>query len=259
MRVCPLNDLAAIEAYLDTHRLWSAYALGDLDPGYREKCEWFGAQDEGGSLRALALVYHGLEPPALLTMGDAHGIALILGAALRAPRLYVGVLDEHLPALRAHYRLGDHEPMWRMALRPDDFRPRRGAVTHLTPQYTRDLKELYALGGGDAFTPGQVFDGAFFGIEERGRLVAAAGTHVLSETRAAAAVGNVFTHPDYRGRGYAEITTSAVCADLIQRGIRTLVLNVAQSNAVAIHVYEKLGFKKIMPFVEGTAIRKRSN
>lgn len=119
-------------------------------------------------------------------------------------------------------------------------------------QYARRCNAL------DAFTPGQVFAGAFFGVEEQGRLVAAAGTHVLSETYNAAAIGNVFTHPDYRGRGYAQITTSAVCAELARRGIRTIVLNVAQSNAAAIHVYAQLGFKKYAPFIEGVAVRKAS-
>ncbi len=101
-----------------------------------------------------------------------------------------------------------------------------------------------------------VFAGTFFGIEARGVLIATAGTHLVSDTTSTAAVGNVFTHPDHRGRGYAEMTTSAVCAELIRRGIRTIVLNVAQSNAVAIHVYEKLGFKKVVPFIEGVAARK---
>ncbi len=254
MRVRPLADPGAIQAFLETDRLWAAYALADLDPDLYKLSGWYGAEDESG-LHALALLFKGFDPPTLFTMGEPQGIALILGAALRAPRVYMNVRDAHLPAIQAHYRLTSHEPMWRMTLKPSEFRPARGRVTPLTPQYTKDLEQLYTLGGGDAFTPGQVFDGAFFGIEERGRLLAAAGTHVLSETTSAAAVGNVFTHPDHRGKGYAALTTSAVCAELIRRGIRTIVLNVAQSNAAAIHVYEKLGFTRYVPFDEGIAVR----
>jgi len=258
MRIHPLSDWGAIESFLDTDRVWAAYALGDLEPDLRLKSDWYGAEDERG-LTALVLLFKGLDPPALFTMGEPRGIALILGAALRAPRVYLAAREEHLPAIRAHYRFGGLEAMWRMALRPSDFRPARGIVTHLTPQYTRDLERLYTLGGGDAFTPGQVFDGAFFGVEQRGALIAAAGTHVLSEAHSVAAIGNVFTHPDQRGKGYAWLATSAVCADLIRRGIRTIVLNVAQSNAAAIHVYEKLGFRKHLPFFEGIAARKPTN
>ena len=255
MRVRPLNDLGTIHSFLETDRLWAAYALGDLEPALRARCAWYGAEDESG-LRALTLIFKGFTPPALFTMGDRQGIALILGAALRAPHVYLNVRGEHMPAIQAHYRIESLEPMWRMTLKPSEFRPVRGAVTHLTPQYTKDLERLYALGGGDAFTPSQAFAGAFFGIEERGLLIAAAGTHVLSGSYSIAAVGNVFTHPDHRGRGYAALATSAVCAELIRRGIGTIVLNVAHSNATAIHVYEKLGFKKVLPFMEGVAVRR---
>jgi ribosomal protein S18 acetylase RimI-like enzyme len=255
MRVHPLADREKIHAFLETDRRWSAYALADLDPDLYRSTEWYGAETEDGLL-ALAMVFKGFEPPALFTMGDARGIALILGAAMRAPRVYMNVPDEHMLAIRAHYRAAQHAPMWRMTLDPRDFRPVRGVVAELTPQYTRDLEELYTLGGGDAFTPSQVFDGAFYGIEERGRLIAAAGTHVLSEEQSVAAVGNVYTHPDHRGRGYATRTTSAVCANLIRRGIRTIVLNVAKSNEAAIRIYEKLGFRAFLSYNEGVAIRK---
>jgi ribosomal protein S18 acetylase RimI-like enzyme len=255
MRVHPLTDLEAIRRYLETDRVWAAYAIGDLDPALRAQCEWFGAE-ENGALGALALLYNGFDPPALFTMGDWRQLAAIVGTPMRAPAVYLNVLEAHLPAIRAHYRIDAPEPMWRMALKPEDFRPAPGAVKHLTPQYTRDLERLYELGGGDAFSPSQVFAGAFFGVEERGRLIAAAGTHVLSEVYSAAAVGNVFTHPDHRGQGHGARVTSAVCAELARRGIRTIILNVARDNVPAIHIYEKLGFKKYLPFFEGVAIRR---
>lgn len=255
MRVYPLVDFDQIHAFLETDRLWTAYAIGDLEPAMRPLCEWHGAE-EGGQLCALTLLYKGFHPSALFTLGNSQGLALIIGSAMRVPEVYLNAREEHLPTLQAHYRIPTPEPMWRMALKPEEFRPVAGPVTHLTPQYTRELQRLYAMGGGDAFTPSQVFAGAFFGVEERGLLVAAAGTHVLSETYGAAAVGNVFTQPEHRGRGYAARVTSAVCAELIRRGVQTIVLNVSQKNVAAIHIYEKLGFKKSMPFVEGVAVRK---
>jgi predicted GNAT family acetyltransferase len=70
-----------------------------------------------------------------------------------------------------------------------------------------------------------------------------------------AAVGNVCTYPEFRGQGCATRCTSAVCADLLAMGL-DVVLNVAQDNADAIHVYKKLGFHAYCPFVEGIATRK---
>jgi ribosomal protein S18 acetylase RimI-like enzyme len=255
MQAHPLADFEAIQAFLETDRLWAAYALGDLESSMRPQCEWYGAI-AGERTAALALVYDGFTPPALFTMGDGQGIASILGSAMRAPSVYLNVCEEHLPAIQAHYRLESLEPMWRMALQPADFQPVPDGAMPLTLQDIQALKELYALGGGDAFMPGQVFAGVFYGVEERGQLIAAAGTHVLSETYSVAAAGNVFTHPERRGKGYAARATSAVCAELVRRGIRTIILNVARDNAPAIHVYEKLGFKKYLPFIEGVATRK---
>ena len=49
-------------------------------------------------------------------------------------------------------------------------------------------------------------DGVYYGVRVDGRLVAAAGTHVISPTARLAVVGNVMTHVDFRGRGYAKPT-----------------------------------------------------
>jgi predicted GNAT family acetyltransferase len=65
----------------------------------------------------------------------------------------------------------------------------------------------------------------------------------------------VCTYPEYRGRGYATRSTSAVCADLLDMGLQ-VVLNVSRDNADAVHIYSKLGFKAYCPFVEGIAVRK---
>ena len=56
------------------------------------------------------------------------------------------------------------------------------------------------------------------------RLIAAAGTHVVSPQWGVAAVGNVYTHREYRGQGLAKVVTSAVTAELLQQ-CDTVVLN----------------------------------
>jgi predicted GNAT family acetyltransferase len=104
----------------------------------------------------------------------------------------------------------------------------------------------------DAFDASQLASRAFYGVWEAERLVAVAGTHVVSEARGVAAVGNVFTHPAYRGRGLATITTAAVVEDLLRRpGMTTIVLNVARENLPAVRCYESLGFWAFYAYHEG--------
>jgi len=85
--------------------------------------------------------------------------------------------------------------------------------------------------------------------------VAAAGTHLVSPTYGVAAVGNIFTHPDHRGRGYGTATTSGVVTALLQDSIRDVILNVSQGNTTATRIYERLGFQRYCPYFEGPAER----
>ena len=73
----------------------------------------------------------------------------------------------------------------------------------------------------------------------------------VSERRSVAAVGNVFTHPAHRGRGLATRVTAAVVRTLLERRLRTVVLNVAMHNAPALRCYEQLGFWPFCGYDEG--------
>ena len=44
-----LTAKSEILGFLETDRLYAAYAIGDLEPGLFEQCEWFGAMDGGGA------------------------------------------------------------------------------------------------------------------------------------------------------------------------------------------------------------------
>ena len=57
-------------------------------------------------------------------------------------------------------------------------------------------------------------------------------------------IGNVYTHPDYRGKGYAKTVTTAVTRDTLLSGAKAL-LHVAEDNEPAIRVYKALGYRTI--------------
>ena len=65
----------------------AAYLLADLEDPYFQHTLWYGAGPAPDRLMAVVLVYTALKTPALLTMGEAHGIEKIMidhGAALPA-------------------------------------------------------------------------------------------------------------------------------------------------------------------------------
>ena len=253
-----LIDKAEIQAYLETDRDYAAYALGDLDVGFFEQCTWHAAQD-GGIVCALALEYTGFEPPILFLMGMGEGVADLLAGPVQTGRVFVTARPEHLAMLERCYCWDHLDYMWRMVLKPDRFASRKPvrSVRRLNENDIDHLRALYALGGGgDAFSPSQVTQGVFYGIEQDGQLISVAGTHLVSQAYSVGAIGNVATHPDCRGLGYATLATQAVCDDLIQSDIHTIVLNVRQDNAFAVHMYEKLGFIRYCPFYEGVINRR---
>ncbi len=258
MRVVTLADCNLIRSFLQTDRFFADYALGDLDPVHYPSTAWFGAEDDG-HLCALVMVYHDLVPPIVFALGEARGIELLFDRAVHLPEIGLSIREDHLPIVEKFYRT-EPVPMLKMALLPEDFRPVASIECHfervrLDLSCMPQLLKLYSYGGGDAFRLKSLEYGVFYGLFEADRLVAVAGTHIVSDSERVGALGNVMTHPAYRSRGLATLATSAVCQDLLDRSIEMIGLSVGRSNEPAIRVYEKLGFKRYVPFYEGTAIR----
>ena len=56
---------------------------------------------------------------------------------------------------------------------------------------------------------------------------------------------NIAVHPDYRRQGIGRDLVLALAEALQKKGIRGLMLEVRQSNAPAITLYEQLGFQQV--------------
>lgn len=272
MNVVTLHHPDRIRRFLLTDRFFADYARGDLDPEHFQFTEWFGAE-EAGELHALVMLYKDLQPPIFFATGEVRGIELILDRVTRLPQISLSIREEHLPVVEKFYQ-AKPVPMLKMALLPEDFQ--RDLDSRLQPETEHSsnanrlkprllarldvahmplLEYLYSHGGGDAFRQRSLELGVFYGVFDGERLVSVAGTHIVSDQERIAALGNVMTHPDYRGQGLATIATSAVCEELLKRGIELIGLSVSRSNEAAIRVYEKLGFEKRVPFFEGFAAR----
>jgi ribosomal protein S18 acetylase RimI-like enzyme len=252
----PAANLEAIRRILETDRPWAVYALADLAPAYCADARWHVATH---GLPALLLVYRAFRPPVLFAHGPVADLAPLLAEIADQPEFYLSVRPEIAALLRgAGYGISREKRMWRMLLDARRFAPPPHSAARLAPADLDELARLYADGDAAGETPpffdaGMLRHGVYFGIRENGALVAAAGTHVLAPTESVAAIGNVYSRRDRRGHGFGLQVTAAVTAELLRLSVRTVALNVAESNRAAIRVYERLGFRRYCDYREGIA------
>lgn len=248
---------------LTTDPAWCVYALGDLAPGLAEHCEW---HTESSGPPAVLLLFRAFATPVLFAHGEPAAVAPLLDAVITEPALYLSIRPAILPLVRERWQVAVQTPMWRMTLARADFAPAaplpgREAV-RLGPEHQARLEVLFADGTAtgeapDFFAANMVEQGVFYGVFEGADLVAAAGTHLVAAAQGVAAIGNVYTRRDRRGRGLAGVVTSAVAAELLahQPPLGVIALNVNQANHAAQRVYQRLGFRHYCDFYEGIACR----
>jgi len=242
------TDRAALRAFLAQDRLYAAYAICDLEDREFSRTRW-GAAYDGDQMVAVGLEYTGPTPQPLFVMGRSDGIGAVLRDVIRPRAAYIAAREEMLPAIEPHYRVDAGPQMVRMWVDRAHFKPYPATVQRLLPVEIGELNRLYQLGFASWLPATAIADGVYYGMRVNGRLVAAAGTHVISQAARLAVVGNVLTHTDYRGRGFATAVTGAVTAELL-RSCDQVVLNVRADNPPAINAYRHLGYSEHARFEE---------
>jgi ribosomal protein S18 acetylase RimI-like enzyme len=242
------TDRRALAAFLEQDRLYAAYALCDLEDREFARTRW-GAAYDGDELIAVGLEYTGPTPQPVFVMGRTDGIDVVLRDVIRPRAAYIAARTAMLPAIEAHYRVDPGPQMVRMWVDRARFRPYPAQVQRLLPVEIGELNRLYQLGFASWLPSSAIADGVYYGMRVNGQLVAAAGTHVISPSNRLAVVGNVLTHVDFRGRGFATAVTGAVTADLLRTSDQ-VVLNVRADNPPAINAYRRLGYAEHARFEE---------
>ncbi|MFB6265002.1 MAG: GNAT family N-acetyltransferase, partial [Bradymonadaceae bacterium] len=190
-----------------------AYLLGDLDPAYDEFCNWYGARRPNGDLDSLMVHYEGLSLPPVLAVGSRPGVAAILdrfGESL-PDRFHFHVHENHIPALEERFGIAELRTMRRLSMHRAAYQPRDPdpRVRGLGHEDTAAIMELYEYYPDNLFEPHQLETGLYFGIDaDDGGLASIAGVHVVSQAHDIAAIGNLVTRPDERGRGLATACTA---------------------------------------------------
>jgi GNAT superfamily N-acetyltransferase len=252
----PTSDRLLLRTFLERDRLFAAYALCDLDDQEFRHTRW-GIALDGDRPVAAVLEHAGILPQPVFAMGEPSGVAAVLREVIKPRLAFVAVRPEVLPAVEHFYRVDPGVPMLRMWVDRASFRPHPGLASRLLPAEVADLNRLYGMGFASWLPPSAIAEGVYYGVRIRGLLVAAAGTHVVSREARLAVVGNVLTHRDYRGRGLAKTTTSAVTQELL-RTCDQVVLNVRADNAPAIAAYRALGYQEYARFEERLVHRRGS-
>lgn len=255
LRARAVTDRDEIAAYLRTDRRYAAYALGDLDSAARARCSWGIAYDAQDEPTGLAMHHDGLVPQPLFLMGDPAGCRAVLASVIK-PRDAFFQSTEALDVAAADlYELERATVLLRMVVDAQTFVPTAGAAQRLSASDIDDLNRLYQLGFRAGFAQAILDDAVYYGVRIRGRLVSAAGTHVINRREGIAVVGNVMTHADYRGHGFARMVTGAVTADLLEQ-VPDVALNVHADNGSAIAAYSRLGYREYCRLTERLGRRR---
>jgi GNAT superfamily N-acetyltransferase len=241
-----LTDSAVLESILNRDWPWAGFGIGDLDPEWMPHCEWW--QDAG----TVVLLFDGLNPRVMCHYGDVSGLAAIL-ASLKDERIWANIRPDVEDTFGRFYRPYKAVRMRRMYL--DRPVTGTGEAVPLSLSDRIEIESLLKQGEWVLFLPHALASGHYYGVRENGRLIAIAGTHVASPRHNIAALGTVFTHSDYRGRGLAGICSSHVLESIGRAGIRRVVLNVEDEKAAARRVYERLGFQTACIYLDGECER----
>lgn len=258
-RVREADDLAGL---FERDRGCHLYGLADLAEPYWSRSTWWRRGDAAVGVVRLpdsdAVAFYAISPRA-----PEDTLGLFVDVADEVPAGATGSgpigLVERLGRVRGVEDLGTRAKLVvdRASLRRDQREPLDDvAVVELTEADHDELLALHATDPGAVFFVRSMWRGGrHVGIRDGsardsgGRLVAAAGTHVLDHDHGVAAIGAVLTHPDQRGRGLAARVVHALADRLLADGL-TVGLNVREANTPAVRLYARLGFRRVHRYEE---------
>ncbi|MEX1294748.1 MAG: hypothetical protein AB1Z67_01120, partial [Candidatus Limnocylindrales bacterium] len=179
LEVRSTRDRGLLHRFLERDRVFAAYAIADTDDSEFARTR-FGIAFDAGEPVAVVMEYRGVSPQPVFAMGEPDGISAILRDVVRPRIAYVGAKAEAFRGVREHYRADAPAPMVRMVVERDTFRPVVGDAVRLDQGDTGHLNRLYQLGFNASLPDQAVAAGVYYGVRRGTRLIAAAGTHVVS-------------------------------------------------------------------------------
>ncbi len=257
-----ISERRKIQNFLQGDPFLHIYEIGDLDDFFWPLTRWFGWEADG-ELQALFLLYSG-DPscPTLLAFEEKN---------LAASRALLQEVADILPSpLQIHFSVHLQDLITSLLETTESIQIIKMGVSGqeikegpiglpepvlLGPVDEPEILEFYETAYPDNwFDPRMLATGCYLGARIDRRLVAIAGIHVYSPHYRVAALGNIATHPAYRGQGFAAHLTSRLCRRLF-RTVDYIGLNVREDNLAARRCYGGLGFHDCSRFAVVTARR----
>lgn len=246
MEVQIVHDKSAAFNFLKNHPELQVYCIGDLDDFFWPKTIWYGLIDDS-EIQSLAVLYVGLPTPTLLLFyqrNPFYPLALLDSIKPMLPGKFFAHLSPGLVNKFGQQNVLKYYGLnYKMALRKPVSETNDENIARLTITDLPKITALYSIAyPGNWFDERMLETGKYFGYFAKNDLVGIVGIHVYSEKYRAAALGNIATHPDYRGQQIASKLTSTLCHDL-SKTVDYIGLNVKANNDHAIQCYKKIGFE----------------
>jgi len=250
-----IRDREKILSFLWKNPFLYLCEIGYLDDFFWTDTNWFALQEED-RVRELVLVYRGGHIPTFSAFSakEIERLGNLISEILaRLPVKLFARLSYGLEVFfKPRFRMQHHGLYHKMGLKYKEkpFLFPTETVEKLSSENLAEIKDLYQLGfPGNWFESKMLDTGFYFGARERGKLVCIAGVLMNSASYRVSLLGNIFTHPDFRGKGLAVKTCARLCQELLKTS-EFIGLNVRAGNIPAIECYKKLGFERIASYDE---------
>ena len=254
MNAICLHDKSRIEAFLRKNVYLHIYSIGDLDDFFWPDTAWYG-WEQGGEIQAVALLYTASADSTLLALSEQQDVMWELVRSIfhiLPERFYAHLSPQVAETVEQQCQIKSYGKHYKMGLKNTALLQGIDCsqVIRLTENDLEDMLGLYKEGyPGNWFNARMLHTKQYFGLRLKNRLISVAGIHVYSEKYKVAALGNIVTHPDYRGKGFGKAVTAGLCQSLSEH-VDNIGLNVKADNAAAIALYEKLGFEIVGTYYE---------
>ncbi len=225
------------------------YKFMYMEPHMFPNTVWHASYD-GDEIKAVSLIYKGKEQSAFYLLEDKNknNAAEILDEIIGTlpDKLYSHVTPGLEAPFEKRYKVTSKKSQHTMGINGDMLV--NNCIKY--PQYTykvneRDFETLYEYIQG--INPGLFFGremmktGKYYMIRKNSDIISTAGVHFLNDKYKIAAIGNVATAPEYRGKGYASSIVASLVRDLWD-DFEYIGLNVKAGNEAALKAYTKIGF-----------------